>query len=215
MFTLPFSKHNPIKVTLKNGEVIFARITRVNEATGKVSWIDLKEKWKGSTHVTRAVKATPEELNVIYKERDAVEKAKVANMAPVDPCMAGWELGKTQRGPLMMEGHYYHVSVLFNGKRVGKIVDEGNGGPTMTEHFKDHTLEKQFNKDCETWAKNNGACMSYLEAAAEFWHWWEKERIEGKDAKTYFKEQREQFEEFSKGQTPIHTGNLALVEGKV
>lgn len=208
MFTLPCHKHNPIKITLKNGETILAKITRFDPETGKVCWKDKAEKWKGSTHCTRVIKATPEEVL-------AWSKAHEVAVAPLDPCMAGWELGKTQRGPMMMEGYYYHVMVLFNGKRVGKIVDEGNGGPTMTEHFKDHTLEKVFNDNCTTWARNNGADMQYLEAASEFWAWWDEGRTKGLDAKSFFKEKNEEMAKWLGKQTPIHTGNLALVEGKV
>lgn len=206
MIPLPFSKNNPIKVTLKSGEVVLARITRYSEETGMLNWIDKNEKWQGKIHVSKVVKATPEEVL-------AWSKAKEATMAPISPIMAKWSLGKTKRGPMMMEGYYFSAPVLLNGKRVGEVIDEGNGGSVMTR-FKTHDLDRAFNADCKEWALAHGASGSYLEAACEFWGWYEDERTKGITAEAYFKAQNDRFAELTKGQTPIHTGNLALVEGK-
>lgn len=215
MFTLPCHKHNPIKITLKNGEVILAKITRFNDETGKVNWKDKADPpmWSGTTHCTRVIKATPEEVLVWAK-------AHAVTLAPTDPCMARWSLGKTKRGPMMMEGYYFAVPVLLNGKKVGEIIDEGNGGSVMTR-FKDHLLATAFEKDCTEWCRKNGASMDYLEAESEFWAWWDEGRAKGKDAATFIKEQREETEKMFPGprpeikQTPIHTGNLALVKGNI
>jgi hypothetical protein len=126
--------------------------------------------------------------------------ARRCTMAPADmlpkeaethPIMAKWSLGKTKRGPEMMEGHYYDVSVFLNGKNVGKIVDEGNGGSCFLR-FKDHTVAMAFNADCEAWCKANGD-DSDSEFPTEFWAWWDESKPKGKDAATYFKEKKEQF----------------------
>jgi len=199
MIPLPFSKHNPIKVTLKSGEVVLARITRYNEATGILNWIDKNEKWQGKSLVGNVVKATPEEIF-------AWSKAKEANMAPISPIMAKWSLGKTKRGPQMMEGYYYSAPILLNGKRVGEIIDEGNGGSVMTR-CKDHTIDRAFQSDCKAWALANGASGSYLEADSEFWGWYEDERVKGITAEAYFKAQNDRFAELTKGQTPVTNSN--------
>jgi hypothetical protein len=214
MFTLPCHKHNPIKVTLKNGEVILARITRFNEATGKVCWIDKGEKWKGSTHCSRIVKATPEEVL-------AWSKAHEVAMAPVDPILAGYELGKTKRGPMMMEGYYFAVPVYHNGKKIGEIVDEGQGGDVIFNAKYQWGTELPFREVVRKWAMTNGASGTYLEELSELWAWWDEARPKGKDAKTFFKEQNEEMAKLFPGprpeikQNPIHTGDLALVKGQI
>lgn len=204
-------KNDYILVTRENGETWFGRAVKVAPWTKNPKITVVNYHYKDANG--DEYKVTADARKCVLAPTDMHPKAP--EVAPLDPCMAGWELGKTQRGPMMMEGHYYHVMVLFNGKRVGKIIDEGNGGPTMTGHFNDRTLEKVFNDNCTTWAKNNGADMNYLEAASEFWAWWDEYRPKGKDAKTYFKEQKEEFAKMFGKQTPIITGDLALVEGKV
>ncbi len=205
MFTLPCHKHNPIKVTLKNGEVILARITRFNEATGKVCWIDKGEKWKGTTHCTKVVKATPEEVL-------AWSKVKEDTMAPVDPIMKDWAVGPMKRGPMMMEGYYFASTVTFRGTRVGKIVDRGDGGMVDLE-FKDLSLHRQFGEDANKWAVANGGDAQ--DGYEEFWAWYCDERPTGKDAKTFFKEKKDEMEKYLATHKPIHTGNLALVNGQI
>lgn len=195
MASLPFSKNNPIKVTLKSGEVVLARITRYNEATGMLNWIDKNEKWQGKSHVGNVVKATPEEILVWAK-------AQEAKFAPISSIMAKWVLGSTKRGPKMMEGYYYSIAVYRDGKKVGNIVDEGNGGCTDTR-FKDHTVERAFQADCKAWAVANGASGTYLEAESEFWGWYEDERVKGITAEAYFKAQNDRFAELTKGQKPV------------
>ena len=118
--------------------------------------------------------------------------------AETHPIMAKWSLGKTKRGPEMMEGHYYSVPVLLNGKKVGEIVDEGNGGMNITR-FKDHRLAINFDNDCREWAKANGD-TSESEHATEFWSWWDECKPKGKDAATYFKEKEAQFAKWMAGQ---------------
>jgi hypothetical protein len=184
MFTLPCHKHNPIKVTLKNGEVILARITRFNAETGKVNWIDKGEKWKGTTHCTRVIKATPEEVLAWSKAHEVVA-------APLDPCMAGWTLGKTKRGPQMMEGYYFAIGVYKDSKKVGELVDEGYGGPVVTR-FKNHADETLFREACRKWCQNCAADGRYADECELFWGWWDEGRTKGIDAKTFNKNEKEQ-----------------------
>ena len=184
MFTLPCSKHNPIKITLKNGETILAKITRFDPETGKVCWKDKAEKWKGSTHCTRVVKATPEEVL-------AWSKAHEVAVAPLDPCMAGWELGKTKRGPMMMEGYYFAIAVYKDHKKVGELVDEGCGGPVMTR-FKNHADEILFMEACRNWCQNNLADGRYADECELFWAWWDEGRPKGISAIDFNKSEREQ-----------------------
>ena len=191
MFTLPCHKHNPIKITLKNGEGILARITRFNDETGKVNWIDKGEKWKGTTHCTKVVKATPEEVL-------AWSKAHEVAMAPVDPCMVGWSLGKMKKGPQMMEGYYFASPILFNDVKVGEIIDEGNGGCVITR-FKDHNLAKTFEDACDKWALENGADGRCADGKENFWGWWGDARPKGIDAKTFFKGEKESMLKFFTG----------------
>jgi hypothetical protein len=205
MFTLPFSKHNPIKITLKNGEVILARITRFNAETGKVNWIDKGEKWKGTTHVTRLVKADPKEIA-------DWAAAKASKVAPVDAGVSKWEIGPMRKGPMMMEGYYFASTVLYEGKRVGKIVDRGDGGPTDLE-FNDHTLERQFIADTKKWAIDNGG--DEHDGFEEFWTWFLDDRPNGITAKTYFAEKKAEMEKWLANTKPIHTGDLALVKGQI
>lgn len=205
---LHFSKHNTIKITLDDGSTILARITRYNEQTGKVCWIDRDEKWKGSMHASKVVVASPKEV----AEWSANKASKVA---PLDPCMAGYELGKTKKGPMMMEGYYFSVAVYKDHKKIGEIVDEGNGGTVDTRNFKNPADERLFNEACRKWCENNGADLQYVEEASEFWTWWDTARLNGTDAKTYFKEKNETFAKMFGEQKPTHTGNLDLVNGKI
>lgn len=188
MFTLPCHKHNPIKITLKNGETILAKITRFDTDTGKVSWKDKDGNWKGSTHCTRVIKATPEEVL-------AWSKAKADKVAPIDFIMKDWDIGKTKRGPQMMEGHYYCVNVLLCGKKVGKIVDYGNGGPVDLE-FCDRRIQNKFLEDTKKWELANGGDAKYGASFEDFWHWMEDDRLKGIDAKTYFTNQKAMFAEW-------------------
>lgn len=204
---MTFTKNNTIKITLKDNSTIFARVTRYNELTGKVCWIDRDGKWKGSTHVRNVVVATPAEMATWAS-------AKAAKVAPLDPCMVGWELGKTKRGPMMMEGYYYSISVYKNSIKVGNIVDMGDGGMIHTQ-FKDHNIDKLFNEACETWAKSNGADSKYLEAASEFWAWWDEARPNGISAKDFFKKKSDEMKEWLASVKPVHSGNLDLVNGTI
>jgi hypothetical protein len=128
--------------------------------------------------------------------------------------MAKWTLGKTKRGPCMDEGYYYEANILLHGKKVGLIVDEGNGGCTITR-FIDHRITINFHNDCMEWAKANCADMDHIEAESDFWQWWDEARPIGKDAFIFFKEKNEEMASWSSNAKPIHSGNTSLVEGKV
>jgi hypothetical protein len=208
MFTLPFSKNNPIKITLKDGSTILARITRFNPDNGKVNWIDLDEKWKGFLHVSKVVKADPKEIATLAA-------AKAAKVAPVDPIMSSWTIGPMKRGPMMMEGYYYSSTIIFANKRVGKIVDRGDGGMTDLE-FSDYALQRQFVECTKRWAIDNGAEDSpYASFIDDYWTWYLEDRVNGKDAKTYFAEKKAEMEKWRANTKPTHTGNLALVNGQI
>jgi hypothetical protein len=138
---------------------------------------------------------------------------KPPEAAPISPIMAKWSIGKTKRGPMMMEGYYFSAPVLLNGKRVGEVIDEGNGGSVMTR-FKDHALDRAFNADCKEWALASGASGSYLEAACEFWGWYDDERTKGITAEAYFKAKNDEMAAWLATVKPVHTGDLSLVEGK-
>jgi hypothetical protein len=212
-YTLPFSKNNPIKVTLTNGKgTVLAKITRFNEETGKVCWIDLDRKWKGSMHVTHVVRAEPKE---IADRAAAAAAAAAAKAAPVDAVVSKWEIGPMRRGPMMMEGYYFASTILYEGKRVGKIVDRGDGGMTDLE-FSDYALQRQFVEDTKKWAEANGAEISpYVSNIDDFWDWFLVDRPNGITAKTYFAEKKAEMAKWLAKHTPIHTGNLALVNGQI
>lgn len=175
-------KNDWILVTRESGEVILGQATKVGP------WVKNPKITVVNFHFT-------DDKGLMYAAKADARKCVIApadripkgpEPAAVHPIMAKWSLGKTKRGPMMMEGYYFAVPVLLNGKRVGEIVDEGNGGSTMTR-FKDHTLTKQFENDCTEWCKANGADMTYLEVESEFWSWWDEARPKGTDAATYFK----------------------------
>lgn len=195
MFALPCHKNNPIKITLKNGEMILAKITRFNESTGKVSWVDKNGNWKGSLHCSKVVNATPDEVLAFHK-------ATEATLAPVHPIMAKWSLGKMKQGPLMREGHYYSAYVMLNGTKCGEVIDDGSGGCVITR-FNAQGLALAFSTDCIEWCKVNGANTDHLEAESEFWGWWEEGRTKGKDAVTFFKEKEEEMATWSASIKPI------------
>jgi hypothetical protein len=209
-------KNDMILVTRANGKEYLGKATKVGP-------------WSKNPKITIVNYHFADEAGVMWSAKADAVKCKIApaSMLPkepepaaIHPIMARWSLGKTKRGPQMMEGYYFAAPVLLNGKKVGEVIDEGNGGSVMTR-FKDHLLATAFEKDCTEWCKVNGADMSYLEAESEFWAWWDEARPKGKDAATFFKEQNEETAKMFPGlrpeikQTPIHTGNLALVEGKV
>jgi len=180
-------KNDPILVTRQDGSIVAAKATKVSL-------------WVKNTNITliNYIFTDPKD-GLVYTSRADARKCsmgtpamlpKEPEAAPVHPTMAKWTLGKTKRGPQMMEGYYFAIPVLLHGKKVGEIIDEGNGGSVMTR-FASHEVGRLFSKDCIEWAKANGASMSYLEAESEFWAWWDEFRPNGKDAATYFKEEAE------------------------
>lgn len=184
-------KNDPILVTRDNGEVWVGKATKVapwtkNPKITVVTFISSDENGD--------FRCTADARRCTIAPADALPKE-----AETHPIMAKWSLGKTKRGPEMMEGYYYSVPVLLNGKKVGEIIDEGNGGGNFTR-FKDHTLEIAFNADCKAWAKANGDDSEY-EHASEFWGWWEEAKPKGKDAVTYFKEKKERMLKWMAGQS--------------
>jgi hypothetical protein len=118
--------------------------------------------------------------------------------ASSDPIMAKWSLGKEKKGPMMMEGHYFASPLFLNGKRVGDVVDEGHGG-CMTVQEKVLGISAQLHADCEAWEKKNNPHYSpHSESLADWHSWYQDERPQGKDAATYFKEQKETMDKWSK-----------------
>ena len=177
-------KNDHITVLRDNGEVIRGVATKVAPWSKNPACTVVNYHFTDKDGLAYASKADAKRCTVIPAEMVA------ETMAPVHPIMAKWSLGKTKRGPEMREGHYYEVPVLLNGKKVGLIVDEGNGGMIITR-FKDHNLSINFDNDCREWAKANGD-TSDSEHATEFWSWWDDARPKGKDAATYFKEKEAQ-----------------------
>ena len=168
MTTLPFNKKSILHITLQSGEKIFAKVTRFDPVSGKVSWKDLDEHWKGSLHVSRVVVADPQ----LVKDWEA---SKQSQIAPMPTVMSRWSFGKTKRGPAMMEGHYYEAPILLDGKKVGLVVDEGYGGP-IDEHISDPNIRKQFNNDINTL---RAAYPEFREMLSHLWSWWEDDRNKG------------------------------------
>lgn len=175
MFTLPISKKTPIQVVLKNGEKIYAKITRFDEHTGKVSWKDLDENWKGSFHVSKVVAANPEEFK-------AWQDAKTTKMAPMPTEMSRWSFGKTKRGPAMSDGYFFSSPILLDGKVVGEVYDEGTGGP-VDSRFKNTTIWKQFENDLKEFKKNYPTMMEPL---FWLWNWWDDGRLNGTTFSQYY-----------------------------
>jgi hypothetical protein len=184
-------KNSFINVKRNDGTVILARATKVapwvkNPKVTVVNWISFDEQWKGVADLKNCTLAT------------AIEIPKEPVGAPVDPSMAQWSLGKIKRGPQMMEGYYFAIPVLFNGVKVGELVDEGNGGCVITR-FKDYTLAKTFEDACDKWALENGADGRCNDGKEHFWGWWDEARPKGIDAKTFFKSERESMLKFMAG----------------
>jgi hypothetical protein len=182
-------KNDWIYVTRDNGDVILGIATKVapwskNPKITVVNWKDAAETFTCTADARRCRLATPDE---VAKFNDA----KSANYAPMDPCMAGWSLGKTKRGPQMMEGYYFAIGVYKDNKKVGEIVDEGNGGCVVTR-FKNHADETLFREACRKWAMQNLADGRYADELEHFWGWWDEARPNGISAKDYFKNEKEQ-----------------------
>ena len=193
-------KNNSIKVTCKDGSITLARVVSVKENTinadaSLVSWKSLDGEWKGKAYLKNCVKMTPLECAEAAKEREA-------KFAPIHPIMQKWTLGTTKRGPQMMEGYYFSIAVYLGAKLVGKIVDEGNGGPTDVQ-FKDHSVGVAFEKDCMEWCKVNGASLTHIEAAAEYWGWYDDARPHGIDAVAFFKTQADEHAKWLASVKPI------------
>jgi hypothetical protein len=182
-------KNDWIQVTRQSGEVILGIATKVapwskNPKVTVVRWKDAAETYTCDADATKCRLATVGEVN-------AFNEAKLAKYAPVDPCMVGWSLGKTKRGPQMMEGYYFAIPVYKDSKKVGEIVDEGNGGPTMTR-FKNHADEILFTEACRKWCMNSLADGRYADECELFWAWWDEGRPKGIDAKTFNQNEKEQ-----------------------
>jgi hypothetical protein len=206
-------KNDWILATRNDGSVLLGRVTKVAPWVKNPKFTIVNYHYTDDKGIMYATNA--DATRCVLAPADRIPKGP--EPAATDPIMAKWSLGKTKRGPQMMEGYYFSVPVLLNGKRVGEIIDEGNGGSNMTR-FKDHTLAKQFENDCTEWCKSHGLDMSYREVESDFWGWWDDARSKGIDAATFFKNENEEREKWLasvKDQKPIHTGNLALVEGKI
>jgi len=178
-------KNDIILVTRDDGSVVVGTATKVApwSKNPKLTLVGYHFKEGEAMYASRA-----DARKCILAPAEMIPKAP--EPAPVHSIMAKWSLGKTKRGPQMMEGHYYEVPVLLNGKKVGLIVDHGDGGMNINR-FKDFNLSINFDNDCREWAKANGD-TSDGEHATEFWGWWDEARPNGKDAATYFKEKEAQ-----------------------
>lgn len=190
-------KNDNILVTRDNGKEYLGVATKVGPWSKNPKVTVVNYHFKDEMGVAWSAKADARKCRMA--PADMIPKAPEA--APTHPIMAKWSLGKTKRGPEMMEGYYFAVPVLLNGKRVGEIIDEGNGGGTMTR-FKDRDTEKAFLADCKAWCVAHGDANPY-ECEGDFWGWWDESRPKGKDSATHFKEEAERWAEMTKGQTPI------------
>ena len=180
-------KNNSIKVTSKDGSVILSRVVSVKPNgivadASLVSWKSLDGEWKGKAYLKNCVKMTPLECAEAAKAREA-------KFAPVDPIMAKWVMGTTKKGPLMSDGYYFSIAVYLGAKKVGEVIDEGNGGCVITR-FKDHSLGLAFEKDCDTWSLANGADGRTNSGIEHFWGWYDDARPKGIDAKKFFENER-------------------------
>jgi hypothetical protein len=175
-------KNDRIFVTRDNGEVLLGVATKVGP-------------WSKNPNITV--------VNYHFKKGDAsftskadARRCKIAppEMAPpkaeVHPIMKDWDVGPLRRGPMMMEGYYFHSMLSFCGKRVGKIVDAGNGGPVELE-FKDRKIEQKFIDDAKKWALANGGDEN--DGFEEFWSWMTDERNNNISAEAFFKAKKEEF----------------------
>jgi hypothetical protein len=184
-------KNDHILVTRDNGKEYLGTATKVAP-------------WSKNPKITVVNYHFKDEMGIAWNAKADARKCRMApsdmlpKVAETHPIMAKWSLGKTKRGPMMMEGYYFSVPVLLNGKRVGEIIDEGNGGSNFTR-FKEHHFAINFDNDCREWCKANGDNSEY-EHASEFWGWWDEARPEGKDAVTYFKEKNERMAKWLAGE---------------
>jgi hypothetical protein len=189
-------KNDWIQVTRDNGEVILGIATKVapwskNPKRTVVNYKDVADTFTSRADAVRCKIADP----ILV----AATAANIASKyAPLDACMAGWSLGKMKKGPQMMEGYYFASPILFNDVKVGEIIDEGNGGCVITR-FKDHNLAKTFEDACDKWALENGADGRYADGKEHFWGWWDDARTKGIDAKTFFKNEKEEMLPFMAG----------------
>lgn len=199
-------KNDWILVTRESGEVILGQATKVGP-------------WAKNPKITVVNFHFTDDKGLMYAAKADARKCVMApadripkgpEPAAIHPIMAKWSLGKTKRGPMMREGHYFAVPVKLNGKTVGEIIDEGNGGCTETR-FKDRHTEKQFHDDCLEWCKANGADMTYLEVESEFWSWWDEARVKGIDSAAYFKAMNDDRAKWLGTDTPRPVSTVAAI----
>ena len=175
-------KNDYILVTRDNGKVILGRATKVAP-------------WSKNPKVTV--------VNYHFKDGEAMYAAKadarkcrmapadmIPEAAPIHPIMKDWDVGPMRKGPMMMEGYYFSSTISFFGKKVGKIVDRGDGGMVDLE-FKDFATQRKFEEDAKKWASANGGDEN--DGYEEFWTWMTDHRHRGIPADTYFKEKKEEF----------------------
>jgi hypothetical protein len=199
-------KNDWILVTRKAGDVVLGVATKVGpwKKNPALTVVNYHFKQNGKEYASRA---------------DGRQCAKApASMIPqpakTDPIMARWSLGKEHRGPQMMEGYLFYCSVYLLGKKVGELIDEGNGGDM--EFHGDHRIGKSFAECCEKWeAANDPAYNGHTyNPESSFYEWWHRARPDGKDAKTYFIETNAQFKEsISKQTLTPATESLLVLKG--
>jgi hypothetical protein len=202
-------KNDWIRVTRNDGTIIVAKATKVAP-------------WSKNPVVTVVNYIFTDPANgLMYSSKSDARKCvkamecdipKGPKLAPLDPVVADWEVGPLRRGPAMTDGYYFSSTVSYKGKKVGKIVDRGDGGCTDLE-FKDYNLQNKFMDDTKKWAAANGGGAN--DGTDEFWAWMTEDRLKGVDAKTFFVNEKAKIESWLKGVKPVHTGNLDLVNGKI
>jgi hypothetical protein len=202
-------KNDWIRVTRSDGTIIVGKATKVGPWSKhpmitviNYHFTDSKDglEYTSKADARKCVKAMPCDI------------PKGPEPAKMDDSMKDWEIGPMRKGPQMMEGYYFSSIVSYKGKKVGKIVDRGDGGDTDLE-FKDYTIQQKFVDDTKKWAAANGG--GEQDGYDEFWAWMTEDRLKGIDAKTFFANEKAKIESWLKGVKPVHTGNLDLVNGKV
>ena len=174
---MTLSKGSIVAVKLKDGTTVNATITKIgpwkkNPKITIVDWNSLDLKLSGTN--------LPEHCTIIPDPA-----------AIPDPLIADWSLGPTKKGPAMMEGYYFSSILYYKGKKVGKIVDRGDGG--MNDVEAPSTIANQFTHDILAWS-NKYSLSEHGDEIAEWWTWWEGYRPTGMDAPTYFKKRKEEMD---------------------
>jgi len=174
---MTITKDSVISVSI-NGIMSSAKVIKIgpwvkNKDIIAVNWISLDNAFKGVSDI-----------------RKCAEMEDPA--APTDPIMARWSIGKEKMGPMMREGHIFSSPLMLDGKKIGSIVDGGNGGTMYV--IAPNTERNLFEKNCAQWSEVNGAEKS--DTIAKFLGWWHDARPLGTDAKMYFASEKKELEKW-------------------